>query len=100
MSLVYHAFCCINKRPDGHQLGCCASKGSDTLHAYFKARIKELGIKDTRINQSGCLGQCAHGPVIVLYPQGIWYTVMSTADIDTIIKTHIEGGLVATSLEL
>ena len=42
-----------------------------------------------RINQAGCLDRCEEGPVLVVYPQGTWYTYVDKEDIDDIIDTHI-----------
>jgi vanillate O-demethylase ferredoxin subunit len=58
----------------------------------MKSRVKELGLKDIRINKSGCLERCEMGPSMVIYPEGIWYTYQSTDDVDEIIDRHIMGG--------
>ncbi len=42
-----------------------------------------------RVSKSGCLGRCSSGPCIVIYPEGIWYTYSSFADIDEIIQSHL-----------
>lgn len=61
----------------------------------MKARAKELGLSDTRINSAGCLDRCELGPTLVVYPEGIWYTAHNNADIDEILLVHlIEGGRV------
>ncbi|NDC55938.1 MAG: (2Fe-2S) ferredoxin domain-containing protein [Alphaproteobacteria bacterium] len=96
----HHIFCCTNQRADGHKRGCCASKGSEKLRDYFKQRVKELGLAPARVNTSGCLDQCERGPVVVIYPEGVWYTVASTHDIDRIIDEHMVGGSVVTSLQI
>lgn len=88
----YHVFCCTNRRPDGHKLGCCASKGSEQLRDYMKARAKELVIPATRINAAGCLDRCADGPVLVVYPEGVWYKAETTTDIDEILSQHLQQG--------
>ena len=56
---------------------------------YMKARVKELGIQNIRINKSGCLDVCEKGPAMVVYPEGIWYSPKSTQDIDELIQSHI-----------
>ena len=58
----------------------------------MKSRVKELGLEDIRINQSGCLERCELGPSMVIYPEGVWYTYKSTDDVDEIIDRHIMGG--------
>ena len=91
-----HVFCCVNERPPGHPRGCCSEKGSVRLRNYMKARAKELGLSDVRINASGCLDRCELGPTMVIYPEGVWYRYDSLADVDEILQRHvIEGGRVA-----
>jgi (2Fe-2S) ferredoxin len=85
-----HIFCCNNERPAGHPRGCCKEKGAENLRNYMKARVKELGIKDMRVNISGCLDRCELGPTMVIYPEGVWYTYASTADVDEIIECHLQ----------
>ena len=87
-----HVFCCINQRPAGNSRGSCAEKGSVKLRAYMKARAKEMGLKDVRINAAGCLDRCEHGPAILIYPEGVWYTARTKADVDEILAIHVKGG--------
>jgi (2Fe-2S) ferredoxin len=77
MSLYYkqHVFVCTNKRPDGHERGCCVDKGAGKVREYLKRRCAELGVESTRINAAGCLDRCEEGPVVVVYPQGDWYRI-------------------------
>ncbi|BBK34701.1 (2Fe-2S) ferredoxin [Stella humosa] len=90
-----HVFACTNERPDGHPRGSCKGRGGERLRNYMKARAKELGLSDTRINSAGCLDRCELGPTLVVYPEGIWYTAHNNADIDEILLVHlIEGGRV------
>jgi (2Fe-2S) ferredoxin len=90
-----HVFCCVNERPAGHPRGCCKAKGSERLRNYMKARAKEFGLDDVRINQSLCLDRCELGPTMVIYPEGVWYSYRTPADVDEILQVHIcEGGRV------
>jgi len=90
-----HVFCCINERPDGHPRGCCLEKGAVRLRNYMKARAKELGLADVRINASGCLDRCELGPTMVIYPEGVWYSYRTLEDADEILRVHlIDGGRV------
>jgi (2Fe-2S) ferredoxin len=91
-----HVFMCTNRRPDGHRRGSCAGRGAEPLRDYLKARTKELGMEGIRINSAGCLDRCELGPVMVVYPEGIWYSFHTHEDIDEILDTHlIKGGRVA-----
>lgn len=87
-----HVFCCTNQRPDGHRRGSCAARGSEPLRNYMKARAKELGIPGVRINTAGCLDRCELGPVMVIYPEGVWYTYRTQTDVDEILDTHLRKG--------
>ncbi len=87
-----HVFVCTNRRPDGHERGCCAAKNSVTLRNYMKARAKELGFKNVRVNSAGCLDRCERGPAVVIYPEGVWYTVATREDVDRVLERHIRDG--------
>ena len=95
-----HIFCCTNRRAPGHTRGCCAEKNAESLRGYMKDRAKALGIKGTRVNAAGCLDRCELGPVMVIYPEGVWYTYKTTADIDEILQTHLVDGGRVTRLML
>jgi len=89
----YHLFICTNHRPDTDPRGCCSEKGSEVIRAAFKKEIERHGLKGhVRVNQAGCLDTCAMGPSVVIYPQGIWYTVKSVADVEEIVQGHLIGG--------
>ena len=87
-----HVFFCVNEREEGHPRGCCKAKESVVLREYMKAKAKEMKLKGVRINASGCLDRCELGPSVVVYPEGVWYTYASEADVDEIIETHLLGG--------
>lgn len=100
MQFRHHVFCCTNRREPGHKRGCCAEKGADDLRDYMKTRTKELGIPKTRINGAGCLDRCELGPCMVIYPEGVWYSPKTKADVDEIIAEHLQGGKVVERLRL
>ncbi len=89
----YHIFICTNQRPDTDPRGCCSEKGSEVIRAAFKKEVEKHGLKaQIRVNQAGCLDTCAMGPSVVIYPEGVWYTVKTVADVDEIIESHLIGG--------
>ena len=95
-----HVFVCCNRRPDGHKRGSRAARGSEALRDYMKARVKELGLPEVRVNMAGCLDRCELGPVIVIYPEGIWYRAGTRDDVDEILSAHLQEGRRATRLML
>ena len=85
----------MNMREDGRR--CCGEHGAAVAQKHAKKRIKELNMNGpgkVRVNQAGCLDRCEEGPVLVVYPEGTWYTYVDTTDIDDIIDTHLVGGKV------
>lgn len=87
-----HIFVCTNRRQDGHPRGSCAARGSEKLRDYMKARAKELGIPDIRVNAAGCLDRCEFGPAVVIYPEGVWYRPTGPEEVDEILQVHLIGG--------
>ena len=73
------------------------------MRDYAKARVKELGLAGkgkVRVNQAGCLDRCAEGPVVVVYPEAVWYTYVDEADVDEIITEHLVHGRVVERLKI
>jgi len=95
-----HVFCCTNERPETHWRSCCARKGSRELCDYMCRRGMVMGISRIRINHAGCFNVCDHGPVMVIYPDGIWYTYQTEADIDEILRSHVVRGVIVERLVL
>ena len=87
-----HLFVCCNRRPDGHKRGSCAASGSEKLRDYMKARAKEMGLKKVRVNLAGCLDRCELGPCMVIYPEGVWYKITTTTDVDAVLEQHVRDG--------
>ena len=87
-----HVFICTNRRPDDNRRGSCAGRGSEALREHLKDATKALGLKDVRINSAGCLDRCGLGPVMVIYPEGVWYSFHTIADIDEILDAHLIQG--------
>jgi (2Fe-2S) ferredoxin len=97
----HHVFFCMNKRDDGRPS--CADCGALPAQKYAKQRIKTLNLSGPgkiRINQAGCLDRCDQGPVLVIYPEGIWYTFVDNQDIDEIIESHLINGKIVDRLKL
>ena len=68
-----------------------------------KKRIKQLGLAGkgaVRINKAGCLDRCEEGPVLVVYPEEIWYTYVDREDIDEIIDSHLVNGRIVERLRI
>ena len=98
-----HVFFCLNQRQGNEN--CCANHGAKLAFDHCKMRVRQLGLADAdadapgiRVNKSGCLGRCAGGPILVIYPEGVWYSYVDLADIDEIIERHLQQGEIVERL--
>jgi (2Fe-2S) ferredoxin len=83
-----HVFVCTSGKHcpelDGDGLG---------VHARLKKLVVQAGINGrVRVNHSGCLDQCGYGPMIVVYPDNVWYWGVQPEDVEEIVREHLIGG--------
>ncbi len=90
-----HAFVCTNQRDPKKPRECCAAKNSLDVMTRLKRAAKSAGLKDVRVNKSGCLDKCEQGISCVVYPDGIWYTIPDDDHAIAKIVDHLAGGNVA-----
>jgi len=89
----HHVFVCHNTRPAGAPRPSCTADGQSDLHAQLQKLTKEAGLAGkVRINKSGCLDQCEHGPVVVVYPEAVWYGNVQPGDAAAIVAEHLVAG--------
>ncbi len=85
----YHVFVCTQEKPEG--VPCCSAKGSAQV---LDALRRELGARslgdEVQVSTSGCLGTCEHGPVMIAYPEGAWYSEVKPADVAEIVASHFD----------
>ena len=92
-------FFCLNERSNGE--ACCAVHGAQSAFDHCKASVKAAGLAgpgQVRVNKAGCLDRCAAGPVLVVYPEAVWYSYVDTHDIDEIVESHLKKGQVVERL--
>lgn len=97
----HHVFFCCHQRDNGE--ACCNQHRATDVHTYAKLRIRELELQGPgriRMNKAGCLDRCADGPVMVVYPDNVWYTYVDESDVDDIIQSHLIEGTVVERLRL
>lgn len=87
-----HAFACMQARPPGHPRGSCAERGAKPLVERLQRRVDAERLAGVAVTVTGCMGFCQAGPLMVVYPQGLWYAPRTEADIDEIIDSHFKGG--------
>ncbi len=95
----YHIFVCTSSRINGQQKGFCHSKNSVGLVESFMEEVQDKGLGgEVFITNTGCFGICEKGPIVVVYPDNVWYGSVSEDDIEEIMEQHIEGGKVVERL--
>ena len=78
--------------------GCIASGAMDVV-AAMKRTLAAQGLDDkVQLLQTGCLGPCAQGPVVVVYPEGVFYQNVRGDDVAEIVASHLVGGKPVTRL--
>lgn len=88
-----------------HAMMCCGNSCGENLPLfnYLKEAVLAAGLvtgdaNAVRVNRAGCLGVCMEGPIMVVYPEGVWYCHLDKAGIDRIIEEHFKQGRVVKEL--
>ena len=77
----------------------CTSSGSPKIHDEFEAQLKANHLEnEVKVVQTGCFGLCALGPVVIVYPEGAFYSMVKVEDVKEIVEEHLLKGRVVTRL--
>jgi len=85
----HHVFCCSQQRPPAHPRGSCGASGAGPLWDRLGRQLQLRQLGDVGFAYTGCLGFCNAGPLVVVYPSGVWYQPKSVDDIDEIVESHL-----------
>ncbi|MEE1279046.1 MAG: NADH-quinone oxidoreductase subunit NuoF [Acutalibacteraceae bacterium] len=78
----------------------CTSSGSVSIQEKFAENIEKYGLaEEVKIVQTGCFGLCAMGPVVIVHPDGTFYSRVEPTDVEEIVSEHLLKGRVVTRLE-
>ncbi|MFQ5655517.1 MAG: ferredoxin [Planctomycetota bacterium] len=81
-----HVFVCTAGRT-------CPRQGSLELFDALRVRVKEAGLSGRiRVNRAGCFAQCGHGPMVVVYPEDLWYGAVRSDHAARLLEDHLLGG--------
>src|SRR5689334_20751676 len=78
-----HVFVCTSGKT-------CPTQGSEAVCIEMKNLVSSLGLKkEIRVNKAGCMGQCGSGPMVVVYPEAVWYSGVQASDVKEIVMSHL-----------
>jgi len=87
----FHLFVCTQQKPEG--VPSCPASGSFAVLGALDHEIQARGLgKDVQLTTCGCMGLCDEGPVMVVYPAGVWYRRVKAADVSEIVGAHLGDG--------
>ena len=87
----YHVFVCTQEKPEGVK-SCSASCSWDVLAALNRELEAQGAAGNVQVTTCGCLGLCDEGPVMMVYPDGIWYRGVKMPDVPEIVTSHLRSG--------
>ena len=76
----------------------CTSSSSEVLIATMREELAKKGVKDVNVVRTGCFGLCALGPIMIVYPEGSFYSRVTVENIPRIVDEHLIGGNVVKEL--
>jgi (2Fe-2S) ferredoxin/precorrin-6B methylase 2 len=83
----FHVFVCDQQKPEG--VPCCSCHGSAQVIDALRREIATHSLEDeVQVTVCGSLGLCDHGPNMIVYPEGIWYSGVGPADVPEIVDSH------------
>ena len=87
----------------GHVLCCggtgCTSSGSEAIIAEMEKQLAANGLdKEIKVIKTGCFGLCALGPIMVVYPEGAFYSRVKVEDVKEIVEEHLLKGRIVKRL--
>jgi len=87
----FHLFVCTQQKPEGATS--CPASGSFAVLDALDREIQARGLgNDAQLTTCGCMGLCDEGPVMVVYPAGVWYRRVQASDVSEIVATHLRNG--------
>ncbi|MGZ4787886.1 MAG: methyltransferase [Terriglobales bacterium] len=87
----FHLFVCTQQKPEG--VTSCPASGSMAVLQRLNEQVAQRGLHGyVQLTTCGCMGLCDEGPMMVAYPEGIWYRRVQAADVAEIVESHMQHG--------
>lgn len=92
-----HIFVCTQPKPEG--VTSCPANGAWSVLAALERELLAQGFdNDVQLSTCGCLGLCDEGPILIVYPEGVWYRKVREADVPEIVSSHLRNGKIVDRL--
>lgn len=76
----------------------CATDGAPTVLERLRQHARDSDQCDVRITRSSCLGRCGEGPMVAVYPDGVWYGGVDEADAERIVSSHLDRDRIVSNI--
>ena len=94
----HHIFVCTQEKPEG-VTSCPANRSWQVLGALERELLSQGLDDEVQVSTCGCLGLCDDGPVMIVYPEGVWYRKVTAEDVAEIVSSHLRSGKILSRLE-
>jgi (2Fe-2S) ferredoxin len=92
MKYQRHFFVCTNQRPPFAKPS-CGARGSNKIFMMMLEEMEQRNlVGQVGVTETGCLGPCDRGSVMVVYPDQVWYTDVKEEDVKEICESHMQNG--------
>jgi (2Fe-2S) ferredoxin/ubiquinone/menaquinone biosynthesis C-methylase UbiE len=93
----HHIFVCTQEKPEG--VSCCPANRSWQVLSALETEVISQGLdNEVQLSTCGCLGLCDEGPILITYPDGVWYRKVQPSDVPEIVSSHLRDGKVVARL--
>ena len=87
----HHVFICTQQKPEG--VTSCPNNGSLRVLQFLERELRSQGLdNEVQLTTCGCLGLCDDGPIMITYPDGVWYHRVKEDDVPEIVHSHLRSG--------
>ncbi|AQL43972.1 ferredoxin [Halorientalis sp. IM1011] len=92
----------VHDAPEKHVAVCtnqtCAADGAPAVLETLRQTVRDSEECDARVTRSSCLGRCGEGPMVAVYPDGVWYGGVADEDADRIVSSHLDRDRIVSDL--
>ena len=86
----FHVYVCMQEKPK--DVPCCAASASAAVLEALNDALAAAGLRDeVQVTTTNCMGTCENGPVLIAYPEGVWYSKVTPSEVPSIVAAHFAG---------